>query len=81
MRGLEQEPPNKPNFLLVVLLFAATIIIVFLVAYFVLDWRGTKLIPKHYDKHPSSRLVLPLPAQQGSVSLNAPLPRCLELSS
>jgi hypothetical protein len=61
MRGIEQEPPNKPNFLLVVLLFAATIIIVFLVAYFVLDWRGAHLVPKHHDKHPSSRLVLPLP--------------------
>jgi len=73
IRGLEQEPPERPNFFLVVILFGATIIIVFLVAYFVLDWGGTRLVPRHHDKHPSSRLVLPLPPQQASISLNAPL--------
>jgi hypothetical protein len=62
MRSLEQEPPEKPNFLLVVLLFGATIIVVFFVAYFVLEW--THVLPgHHHDKHPTSQLVLPSPAR------------------
>jgi hypothetical protein len=68
MRGLEQEPPERPNFLLVVLLFGATIIVVFVVAYFVLHWRGARIVPKHFNKHPTSRLVMPLPAHNASLS-------------
>jgi hypothetical protein len=59
MPGLEQEPPEKPNFLLIVLLFGATIIVVFVIAYFVLHWGGARLVPKHHNKNPTSQLVLP----------------------
>jgi hypothetical protein len=63
MPGLEQEPPEKPNFLLIVLLFGATIIAVFVVVYFVLHWEGTRLVPKHHTRNPTSQLVLPAPAR------------------
>jgi len=37
---IEQRPPNGPNFLLVVLLFGAAILVIFVIAIFVLhvDW-------------------------------------------
>lgn len=60
---LEQEPPNHPNFLMVVLLAGATIIAVFLLAYFVLDWDAGGLLPKRHYKHPHAQVVMraPLP--------------------
>lgn len=59
---LEQEPPNRPKFLMVVLLAGATIIAVFLFAYFVLDWDGGGLLPKRHPRHPSSQVVLSTPS-------------------
>lgn len=59
---LEQEPPNRPSFLLVVLLSGAAIIVIFLIAYFVLDLGNSGLVPKHHYKDPTSLLVMPAPA-------------------
>jgi tellurite resistance protein TehA-like permease len=59
MRDIEQVRPNKPNFLLVVLLSGATLVVLFVIAYFVLHWEGTRLVPKHHSKNPTSQLVLP----------------------
>jgi len=58
---LEQQPPNKPSFLLVVLLSGAAIIVIFLIAYFVLDLGNTGIVPKRKPNHPTSQLVLPAP--------------------
>lgn len=58
---LEQQPPNKPSFLLVVLLSGAAIIVIFLIAYFVLDLGNSGMVPKRKPKHPTSQLVLPAP--------------------
>jgi len=55
---LEQLPPNKPSFLLVVLLFAATIIIVFIIAIFFLHLDRGRLF-HHSTKHSTSQLILP----------------------
>jgi hypothetical protein len=61
MRDIEQVRPNKPNFLLVVLLSGATLVVLFVIAYFVLHWSGSRLVPKHHSKEPTSQLVLPAP--------------------
>lgn len=55
---LEQQPPNKPSFLLVVLLSGAAVIVIFLIAYFVLDWSNSSIVPKRHYKNPTSQLVL-----------------------
>jgi hypothetical protein len=49
--------PKGPNFLLIVILFVVTIVIVGICAYFVLRAGGTKLIPKVPDKHPTSQII------------------------
>lgn len=54
---IEQQLPNRPNFMLVVVLSGATIIAVFLIAYFVLDWDAGGLLPKRHTKHPTSQLI------------------------
>jgi len=57
---LEQLPPNKPNFGLVVVLALATLLFIFVAAYFTLDWDGKRLVPHHRGSHPTSELVLPV---------------------
>lgn len=59
---LEQEPPNRPSFLTVVLLSGAAIIVIFLIAYFVLDWSNSGIVPKRHFKHPNSQLILQAPS-------------------
>jgi hypothetical protein len=59
---LEQQPPNRPNFLMVVLCAGAAIIVIFIIAIFVLHLDGGRLTRQHYRKHPTSQLVLPPPA-------------------
>lgn len=58
---VEQEPPNKPSFLLIVLLFGATIIAVFIVAIIILHSGGAGLTRHSFRKDPTSRLVMPAP--------------------
>ena len=66
MANIEQQPPNRPNFMLILVLFGATIIAVFVIAYFVLDWDAGGLLPKRHAKHPSSQLVHHSPDVSGS---------------
>jgi hypothetical protein len=58
---LEQLPPNKPNFLLVVLLSGAALIVIFLLAYLFVNFDGKHLTFRHHPAHPTSQLVLPTP--------------------
>ena len=58
---IEQVAPKRPNFLLVVILFCATILVVFLLAWLFLGFDGKHLTFRHGHgyKHPTSHLVLP----------------------
>jgi hypothetical protein len=56
---LEQQPPNKPNFLLVVLIAGATVIVIFIVAILVLHLDGSRFGRHSFRKQPTSQLVLP----------------------
>jgi len=58
--SLEQLPPNKPNFGLVVTLAMATLLVIFVIAYFTLDWDGKRLVPHHRGLHPTSELLMPV---------------------
>jgi hypothetical protein len=59
---LEQYPPNQPNFLTVVLLFAAALIVIFILAIFFLHLDRGKLF-RHLRSQPASQLVLPAAAR------------------
>jgi hypothetical protein len=62
---VEQQPPNKPSFLFVVLLSGAAIIVIFIIAIFVLHLDGGRLTRERSHKHPTSQLVLPVsPARE-----------------
>lgn len=56
---IEQRPPNRPNFLLVVLLFGAAILVVFVLAYVVLHFGNKHVVPDGNNPHPNAALVLP----------------------
>ena len=55
---LEQLPPNQPNFLMIVLLFGAALIVIFILAIFFLHLDRNKLF-RHHPPHSTSQLVLP----------------------
>jgi len=59
---IEQRAPNKPNFLLVVLLSGVVLIGLFILAYFFIDFDGSHLTFRHHRAHPTSQYVLPSPA-------------------
>lgn len=48
---LEQQPPEKPNFLLILILFAVAILIIFVIAIFVLHIGGRHFVPKANETH------------------------------
>ena len=51
---------KHPNFLLVVILSGVTLLLLFLVAYFLLGDRGRKLLPGlHHDPQPTSYFLPP----------------------
>jgi hypothetical protein len=51
---------KHPNFLLVVILSGVTLLLLFLVAYFLLGDKGRKLLPGlHHDPQPTSYFLLP----------------------
>jgi len=51
---------KKPNFLLIVMLSAAALILIFVCAYFLVGERGKKLLPGlHHDPQPTSCLLSP----------------------
>jgi hypothetical protein len=56
---IEQKLPNKPNFLLIVGLFCVTILVIFVLAYFFVDFDGKHLTFHHHRAHPTSELVMP----------------------
>ena len=56
---IEQHNPEKPNFLLILILFCASILVIFLLAYLFLRFDGKHLSLRHHDAHPTSHLVLP----------------------
>jgi hypothetical protein len=56
---IEQHAPNKPNFLLVVLLSGAVLVLLFILAYFFIDFDGNHLTFRHHVAHPTSQLLLP----------------------
>jgi hypothetical protein len=56
---IEQRSPNKPNFLLVVILSGVVLIAIFILAYFFIDFDGNHLTFRHHPAHPTSQLVLP----------------------
>ncbi len=56
---IEELKPNKPNFGLVVALFAGTILVVIIVAVALVFWRGKSVTKAPFTKHPLSRLSAP----------------------
>ncbi len=59
---IEQLPPNQPNFLLVVILFGAALVVIFLLAIFFVHFDGKHLTFRHHHANPTSQLVLPMPS-------------------
>jgi hypothetical protein len=59
---IEQVSPNKPNFLLVVVLSGVVLIGLFILAYLFIDFDGNHLTFRHHHAHPTSRYVLPSPS-------------------
>jgi hypothetical protein len=57
---LEQEPPNRPSFLIVVLLSAVTLIIIFIIAWTILRWAGgARFLNRSHRKVPTAQLIMP----------------------
>jgi hypothetical protein len=56
---IEQYPPNKPNFLLVVLLAGVTLIVVLVLAYFFINFEGGHLHIRHRHANPNAQLSAP----------------------
>lgn len=60
----EQQLPNKPNFLLIVIIFSVAIIVILVLAYLFLRGEGTHML-RHADPHhaglcvPVRGIVLP----------------------
>jgi len=53
---IEQLPPNGPNFLLIVGLFCVTILVIFALALFFVDFDGGHIHMRHHTSHPTSQL-------------------------
>ncbi len=58
---IEQLPPHKPNFLLILILFVVAILVIFVVAYFFVDFDGKHLTFRHHTAHHTSQLIVPAP--------------------
>ncbi len=63
---IEQRPPNQPNFLLVVILFGAALVVIFILAIFFVHFDGRHLTFGRRHAHPTSQLVLPAPVTRRS---------------
>jgi flagellar basal body-associated protein FliL len=59
---IEQYPPKKPNFLLVVLLAVAVLFLLFILAYFFVDVEGHHIHIGRKHANPNARLVMPFTA-------------------
>ena len=51
--------PKGPNFLLIVVLFAVTIVVILLGAWFLIGDKGKKLLPGRHTDHPTSYVLPP----------------------
>jgi hypothetical protein len=61
---IEQQPPNKPSFLFVVLLSGLTLIIIFIIAWTILRWGGgARFLNRSHRKAPTSQLIMPAVAR------------------
>jgi hypothetical protein len=62
---IEQKPPNRPNFLLIVLMSGATILVILIAAYFLLHGEARHYLRPSPSQHPASELRAPAgpPAQ------------------
>ncbi len=49
---IEQLPPKKPNFLLVVALSAVALVVLFILAYLFVDFDGRHLTFRHHQRAP-----------------------------
>ena len=56
---IEQLPPKKPNFSLILILFCASLLVLFLLACLFLRFDGKHLRLRHHDANPTSQLILP----------------------
>jgi hypothetical protein len=56
---IEQYPPNKPNFPLVVLLAGVTLLLVLILAYFFIDFEGGHIRIRHRHANPNAQLLAP----------------------
>jgi hypothetical protein len=56
---IEQRPPNQPNFLLIVLLFVAAIVVILVLAYLFLDFEGGHIHLRPRRSGYASNLSLP----------------------
>ncbi len=56
---IEQLPPNKPNFLLVVLLAVAVLFVFFVLAYYFVDFEGHHIHIRRHAANPNAQLTLP----------------------
>ncbi len=65
---IEQTLPKKPNFLLILGLFCVTILVVFALALTFLEVDKGHLGLRHHDRHPTSRLILPVAGASHLVS-------------
>jgi hypothetical protein len=48
---IEQVSPKKPNFLLILILFCATILVIFVLAYLFVDLEGGHLTFRHHARY------------------------------
>ena len=55
----DDRKPSTPNFRIVVMLFAATILAVIIAAAIVVSWRGREATKTPFTKHPLSMLSFP----------------------
>ena len=56
---VEETAPNKPKFILVVYLFAGTVVVIVLAFIIVISWRNRKGHKTPYTKTPTSWLAAP----------------------
>jgi hypothetical protein len=68
---LEQKSPKKPNFLLVVLLSAGSILLIFLIALAAVGFDGKRLLHFGTSRSTKSELVMPLQKLPLTASLRA----------
>lgn len=65
---LEDTLPNKPNFLLIVILFGATILVLAIGALVLLHMEGKHINFMHHKAQPNARVVLPGAARPGAAA-------------